>query len=108
MRQPSRQDPADRPEVTSYATVAHVPVEADELEVQRVRGTAIATWFTSVREHDLRPVGEPDLELVDDQVVRVHGRVAIAQYWLVWGPVLPAMQRPAADTGREDWVSSSG
>ncbi len=108
MRQPSRPDPTGQPEVTSYATVAHVPVEADELEVQRVRGAALAAWFTSAREHHLQPVGEPSLELVDDQVVRVHGRVAIAQYWLIWGPVVCASRRPAPVADHEQKVHWSG
>jgi predicted acyltransferase (DUF342 family) len=64
-----------------------VPVDADELEVQRVRSEAVASWFDEIHEKRLAPLDAPATELIDEDVVRINGRVVITQSWRVWGPV---------------------
>jgi hypothetical protein len=63
-----------------------VPIGADD-EIQRIRSVAVASWFADIERRRHTPVHAPATELVDEAVVKVNGRVAIAQSWRVWGPV---------------------
>jgi hypothetical protein len=85
----------DEPVNSCYTKARPVPVDADEIQVQKVRAEAVDSWFADLERRKLAALDAPDTELIDDAVVKINGRVAIARSWRVWGPVEAAPQATA-------------
>jgi hypothetical protein len=54
-------------------------VDADEVELQRVRSEAVHSWLADLELRKLAALDAPATQLVDDAVVKVNGRVVITQ-----------------------------